>query len=648
MASETTTAESTERGGWLPAEPAPNRLRGAAADASAWGLRVVEEFFGSVRDRIDQGAPSAGDRIRGDGGEPRGLVLRPALLGFVAMVAIAVGASIPSSPFKLEMPGVWFFGVPKTSAASHWGIYFALTAVYGGLVLLMRVWWGMTRLYSRRPGVAINRMVWVFALWALPMLVIAPLFSRDAYSYAAQGEMVSHHMSPYLYGPFELGNNSFTAPVDPLWGNAPAPYGPLFLLLDGWFARITFHNELATIVLLRLLALFGVVLIAICVPRLARLYHRDGAELFTLMILNPVTLLHLVGGAHNDALMLGLLVAGLTAAKEKRPIVAVALCALAAAIKAPAAIGILYVGWSWLGPEASVRDRIRPVVTSLLIGAGVLGFFSYVSGLGWGWVTILGSPGAVRSWTAPTMSLALAFTGMAHLVHVAVGVGGVLSVTRLLGLLAAGVAGVWLLFNSDRIGTLKALGITLLLFVVARTGGAALVPVVGPHPVGPGGAGQAAILDHRPVDGDRLHRASRRDRPRVEPPPRRSAPARPHLAVAPRRPHRAPRHVEPTGPARQDRRSADRLHRLNGPVARFSKQQPLKHRDVEPAIELAADLTLDSDQSRSRTPRGGRSRPGCSPATRAMTVWKPCWVASSTSYSRRTRPAPEPRRAAST
>ena len=27
----------------------------------------------------------------------------------------------------------------------------------------------------------------------------------------------------------------------------------------------------------------------------------------------------------------------------------------------------------------------------------VLGFFSYVSGLGWGWVTILGTPGAVRS-----------------------------------------------------------------------------------------------------------------------------------------------------------------------------------------------------------------------------------------------------------
>jgi alpha-1,6-mannosyltransferase len=450
-------------------------LRTLALESSTAGLRVVDRVFESVRQRLDGSTGLANDQVSGRGidGRPRGLVLRPALLGFAAMLAIAIGASLPSSPFKLEMPGVWFFGVPGSGGPSHWGVYFVLAAVYGGLLLLMRVWWGMTRLYSRCPGVPINRMMWVLALWSLPMLVIAPLFSRDAYSYAAQGEMVSHHMNPYLYGPFELGNNSFTAPVDNLWGNAPAPYGPLFLQLDGLFARITFHNELATIVLLRLLALAGVLLIAACVPRLARLYHRDGAEVFTLMVLNPVTVLHLIGGAHNDALMLGLLVAGLTAAKEKRPIVGIALCALATAIKAPAAVGMLYIGWSWLGSQASTRDRIRPVVTAGLIGAGVLGFFSYVSGLGWGWVTILGTPGAVRSWTAPTTSLALLFTGIAHFAHIGVGLGGVLTATRFFGLLTAAIAAVWLLLNSDRIGTLKALGITLLLFVV-------LGPVVQP------------------------------------------------------------------------------------------------------------------------------------------------------------------------
>jgi alpha-1,6-mannosyltransferase len=453
-------------------------LRVLAVEVYRTGLRSIESFFGSSRERRAASAAASNGPVEVSGPDadqvaPRGLVLRPALLGFVAMVAIAVGASLPSSPFKLEQPGTWFFGVPHSTTVPTWGVFFTLAATYGGLLLLMRVWWGMTRLYSRCPGVPIKRMMWVFALWALPMLVIAPLFSRDAYSYAAQGEMVSHHMSPYLYGPAQLGNNSYTAPVDQLWANAPAPYGPLFLQIDGIFARITFHNELATIVLLRLLALIGVLLIAWCVPRLARLYHRDGAELFTLMVLNPVTLLHLIGGAHNDSLMLGFLLIGLTAAKEKRPIVGVLFCALAAAIKAPAALGILYVGWSWLGPEASVRDRIRPVITAMLLGAGVLEFFSYVSGLGWGWITILGTPGVVRSWTAPTTSLALAFTAVSHFAHIGVGISGVLTVTRFFGLLAAGVTGVWLLLNSDRIGTLKSLGITLLVFV-------ALGPVVQP------------------------------------------------------------------------------------------------------------------------------------------------------------------------
>jgi hypothetical protein len=457
--------------------PAPGSTAGGTTSRTAEFGRAVVTAGAWLRRRWGAGGADpvgeGGGFEAGAQSQPRGLVLRPALLGFLAILAIAVGASLPSSPFKLEMPGVWFFGVPATDGASTWGVYFTLAAVYGGLLLLMRVWWGMTRLYARCPGVATKKMLWVFALWATPMLVIAPLFSRDAYSYAAQGEMVSHHMNPYLYGPFELGNNSYTAPVDPLWGNAPAPYGPLFLQVDGLLTRITFHNELATIILLRLLALVGVLLIARCVPKLARLYHRDGAELFTLMVLNPVTILHLVGGAHNDALMLGLLLTGLVAAKEKRPIVGILFCALATAIKAPAAVGILYVGWSWLGPEASTRDRLRPVVTAGLIGAGVLGFFSYVSGLGWGWVTILGTPGAVRSWTAPTTSLALLFTGMAHVAHVGVGLSGVLTGTRALGLLAAAVVGVWLLLNSDRIGTLKAVGLTLLVFVI-------LGPVVQP------------------------------------------------------------------------------------------------------------------------------------------------------------------------
>ena len=70
------------------------------------------------------------------------------------------------------------------------------------------------------------------------MLVVAPIFSRDVYSYAAQGAMMSYHINPYHYGPFTLGAGPYVNPVDPLWLNTPAPYGPLFLMMDGFFASV--------------------------------------------------------------------------------------------------------------------------------------------------------------------------------------------------------------------------------------------------------------------------------------------------------------------------------------------------------------------------------------------------------------------------
>ncbi len=502
--------------------------------------RAVVKLVDLSHDLLRGASDPAATPAPADGPEPRGLILRPALLGFVAMLGRVHRHLDAELALQARDAGRLVLRRAVHDHPQPLGRLLLARRrlrrpppVHAGLV-------GDDPSLPTSPGrLGLQVDVGVFALWSLPILVIAPLFSRDAYSYAAQGEMVSQHMNPYLYGPFELGNNSYTAPVDPLWGNAPAPYGPMFLQLDGFFARITFHNELATIVLLRLLALVGVLLIASCVPRLARLYHRDGAELFTLMVLNPVTIFHLIGGAHNDALMLGLLVAGLTAAKEKRPIIGVVLCALATAIKAPAAIGILYIGWSWLGSGVPTRDRIRPVVTAGLIGLGVLGFFSYVSGLGWGWVTILGTPGVVRSWTSPTTALALLVTGVAHVVHLGVG-----RRRRALGHplpRAAGRSGSGDLAAAqqrpdrypqgprDHPAALRA----------ARPGGPALVPLVGPDPAGPGGPRPAPLAGHRSLDGDRLHRAARRDSAARPAAPRGPAADRADPALVAGRPHRA-------------------------------------------------------------------------------------------------------------
>ncbi|MHB8329055.1 MAG: polyprenol phosphomannose-dependent alpha 1,6 mannosyltransferase MptB [Acidimicrobiales bacterium] len=464
MGAQETTVTTREDAGPVIATPA---IRSVLDRLAEWDARVRTRwpFAAIVGPDIQPG------RVSGDGSR---LLLRPAVLGFVAITAITLGVSQQRSPFALKLPGAWFFGVPAPGAqpSSH-DLFLGLVAVYGGLLLLMRVWYGLIRTLSQVADIPVRKLVAVAALWVIPLLVAPPLFSRDVYSYAAQGEMMSHHISPYHYGPGVLGAAPSVSLVDPLWLNTPAPYGPLFMAADGLATSVSAHHELPDLVLLRLMAIGGVGLIALAIPSLARSMGRDPAYVFTLAVLNPVTILHLVGGAHNDALMLGLLAVGLALARRGKPVAGIVVCALAAAVKVPAAIGILYIGWEWMGRGVPVRARVRPVVTAGLIAGVVMGALSFVTGLGWSWVMNLATPGTVRSWVAPATGAGILLTDIAHLVRIGIPLHTMLSLTRLLGLGVAAGVGVWLLFRTDRIGALRAMGLTMLVVV-------ALGPVVQP------------------------------------------------------------------------------------------------------------------------------------------------------------------------
>jgi alpha-1,6-mannosyltransferase len=402
---------------------------------------------------------------------------QPAILGFIAMVLIVSGCSFTNSPFKLSMYNTWFFGEPTLNPGgtpSETKYILSVVLVYGGLLLLMRVWLRLAEVMKLHRGASLKSLWWMLLIWAGPMIVAPPLFSRDVFSYAAQGEMTSHHLSPYILGPYSLGSSPYVNPVDPLWQNTPAPYGPLFLYLDGTMAKITHHNQLATVVGLRLLETVAVALIGYGVILLARELGRDPGEAFVLSAMNPLVLLTLIGGAHNDAIMAGLLVIGIALAVKRRPVWGLFLCSCAAAIKAPAAIGLAYVAWTWLGPRATLRQRIRPIVVAGVVAGAVLGVSTWLAGFGFGWVKNLLSNGTVRSWAAPATAIGLAVgRGLQALGLHSITVTSVLSVTRFLGLMAAIGFAIWLLWHSERRGWVRSLGVSLLLFVT-------LGPVVQP------------------------------------------------------------------------------------------------------------------------------------------------------------------------
>jgi hypothetical protein len=440
--------------------------------------RVVDRLLPTVAPGPRRGAdgtdpePSHGDgAARPTQAETTRALRKWTLVGLVAACSIVVGAVVGGRSFVSQQPGAWFFGTPggplgSVAASGRQPSSAAMLAVYGGLVLMARAWLGLLRTLWLDRGVAVRRVIGVLAVWALPFLLAPPLFSRDVYSYAGQGEMVSHHIDPYVYGPGVLGATPFSTLPGPLWADTPSPYGPTFLSLDGLTVDLSGHNVLPNLVLLRLLELGGLVLAAAGLPTLARAAGRDPAAAVALGVGSPLALTTLLGGAHNDALMVGLLVAGLAVARRVGAAPGIVLCAAAAGVKAPAVLGVVFLGWNWAGPRARAWTRAGRTALAGAIAVGTLAVISTVSGLGWGWLHTVTAPGKVFTGVTPVDAVARVVSDAGTALHLATPMSGTRTTVAVITLVGAGVFGLWMLLRSPRTGTEHALGLTLLVLAL--------------------------------------------------------------------------------------------------------------------------------------------------------------------------------------
>ncbi|MFD5911104.1 polyprenol phosphomannose-dependent alpha 1,6 mannosyltransferase MptB [Streptomyces massasporeus] len=274
-----------------------------------------------------------------------------------------------------------------------------LVGVYFGVVLLIAAWLLLGRLIRgpRPPGP--RSLLLVLATWAAPLLLAPPLFSRDVYSYLAQGAMVEAHLDVYAHGPARLGG-PLADEVAPLWRHTGAPYGPVFLAVAAALSGLTRGELPAGLFGMRLVALAGVALMAAALPRLARHSGADPSAALWLGALNPLVLLHLVAGAHNDAVMLGLLGVGLVAALGRWPVLGAVLVTLAALVKAPAVLGLAAV--VALQVRAG-RSPAKALVTTTVAAAGTTVAVTAVAGTGYGWIGALNTPVSPQNWALTTL-----------------------------------------------------------------------------------------------------------------------------------------------------------------------------------------------------------------------------------------------------
>jgi alpha-1,6-mannosyltransferase len=399
-----------------------------------------------VARELDAARPAAAET--GAEAPPRDPSRAARRLGLTGALLMAVGGlGAGALPVPNPLFGLRLLGLPSRNAT------IAIAVTYAGIAMLVLAWlWVGKMLRSRgavAPAPSRAQLARTAVLWAIPLAAAPPLFSRDVYSYLAQSAIHARGLDPYVLGPAEaLGvDDPLTRSIPTIWRDTPAPYGPLFLMMGRGITALTGNDVVLGVFAHRALALAGVALIVWALPRLAGRCGLDAGLALWLGAANPLVLFHLVSGIHNEALMIGLMLAGMEIGLRTGPrlldvqfLTGALLIVGASAVKVPALLALGFLGMEWARRQGG---RVRHVAAA----AGALGGVTVASyalldvatGLGLGWATTLDTPSIIRSWMSVSTDLGL-ISGQIGIVG---GLGdhtdSVLLLTRGIGLLASAV-----------------------------------------------------------------------------------------------------------------------------------------------------------------------------------------------------------------
>jgi hypothetical protein len=242
-----------------------------------------------------------------------------------------------------------------------------------------------------------RRLVWSAIVLVVCAFAVAPvLLSHDVYSYLDYARLgVVHGLDPYAHPPL-------AAPGDPVyadvaWTEATSAYGPLFTLATYPLGWVPVGLAIAV---LKAVAAFSVLGLAAIVARLATWRGVEPLRAAAFVALNPLVLVHVVGGAHNDGLTMLLAMLAVAAVLSAREISGGATLIAAAATKASALLIAPFVLLATahpapMGLKRPNTGRFRPIGRLLLsatVAAAVIGGAAYI-GFGWDWLHAFGLAG---------------------------------------------------------------------------------------------------------------------------------------------------------------------------------------------------------------------------------------------------------------
>ncbi len=248
-----------------------------------------------------------------------------AVLLLAATVEIVLDGAVGHSALIPKSPAIagWLSGIGERLGFRVFLIALLVSAAaYAGLA-------GLARTVSKR--LAIGLLVVLHAVVFLGPI----LLSTDVFSYIAYARMgVEHGLNPYQHGPIAISHDPVYHYVGQDWKHTATAYGPLYTLISYPLAPLGVHGALWGMKVMAMLASAGTLALT---WRCARLRGLDPVAAVLLVGANPLYVIYGLGGAHNDLLMMFLMMAAVTFTFVRRDGAAAATVVAGALVKATVA-----------------------------------------------------------------------------------------------------------------------------------------------------------------------------------------------------------------------------------------------------------------------------------------------------------------------
>jgi Glycosyltransferase family 87 len=245
-------------------------------------------------------------------------------------------------------------------------------------------------------------VVWGLILaFVLAFAVCPVLLSHDVWSYVDYARLgVRHGLDPYVTRPDAVPSDPAFAHVT--WTETKSVYGPLFTLATYPLAWLSVG---AAVAVLKGVAALSVLGLALVVARIGAWRGLEPLRCAAFVALNPLVLVHVVGGAHNDGLTMLLAMLGVAAVLARREAAGGAALLASVAVKASAAF---VAPFALLGSERRGRLLGGAAAAGLAVAVG-----AYL-GFGWDWLHAIGLAGENQGRTSH-MSIPITFSRLSGL-----------------------------------------------------------------------------------------------------------------------------------------------------------------------------------------------------------------------------------------